>query len=217
MAPILNSSRHQLWPTLEWTRPRSCGEEKSTLNCRRVLVFLTEATTRVILIGDCDLVLLVIYGKKVEWPVGPPGPESGVGCWTTWTRKCSGLLDHLDQKVQWPVGPPGPESGVGCWTTWTRKCSGLLDHLDQKVQWPVGPPGPESAVACWTTWTRKCSGLLDHLDSEARELEVFPPLRQILLCRRFGRFAILWVVEGPSNITSGTVAEQSLEVKCYRK
>ncbi|XP_069156977.1 uncharacterized protein [Procambarus clarkii] len=59
--------------------------------------------------------------------------------------------------------------------------------LFQKVQWAVGPPGQ-------------------------RELEVFPPLRQILLCRRFGRFAILWVVEGPSKITSGTVAEQSLEV-----
>ncbi|XP_069168082.1 uncharacterized protein [Procambarus clarkii] len=145
MAPILNSSRHQLWPTLEWTRPRSCGEEKSTLNCRRVLVFLTEATTRVILIGDCDLVLLVIYGKKVQWPVGPPGPESAVACWTTWTRKWSGLLDHLDQKVQWPVGPPGPESAVACWTTWTRKCSGLLDHLDQKVQWPVGPSGQRGA------------------------------------------------------------------------
>ncbi|XP_069174025.1 uncharacterized protein [Procambarus clarkii] len=25
------------------------------------------------MIGDCDLVLLVIYGKKVQWPVGPPG------------------------------------------------------------------------------------------------------------------------------------------------
>ncbi|XP_069172540.1 uncharacterized protein [Procambarus clarkii] len=73
MAPILNGSRHQLWPTLERTRPRSCGEEKSTLNSKRVLVFLTEATTRAILIGDCDLVLLVIYGKKVQWPVGPPG------------------------------------------------------------------------------------------------------------------------------------------------
>ncbi|XP_069165178.1 uncharacterized protein [Procambarus clarkii] len=73
MAPILNGSRHQLWPTLEWRRPRSRGEEKSTLNCKRVLVFLTEASTRAILIGDCDLVLLVIYGKKVQRPVGPPG------------------------------------------------------------------------------------------------------------------------------------------------
>nr|XP_045622873.1 uncharacterized protein LOC123773312 [Procambarus clarkii]XP_045622874.1 uncharacterized protein LOC123773312 [Procambarus clarkii]XP_045622875.1 uncharacterized protein LOC123773312 [Procambarus clarkii]XP_045622876.1 uncharacterized protein LOC123773312 [Procambarus clarkii]XP_045622877.1 uncharacterized protein LOC123773312 [Procambarus clarkii] len=86
MAPILNSSRHQLWPTLEWKRPRSCGEEKSTVNCKRVLVFLTEATTRAILIGDCDLVLLVIYGKKVQWPVGPPGQRgAGVGSVSTIT------------------------------------------------------------------------------------------------------------------------------------
>ncbi|XP_069174054.1 uncharacterized protein [Procambarus clarkii] len=86
MAPMLNSSRHQLWPTLEWTRPRSCGEEKSTLNCKRVLVFLTEATTRAIMIGDCDLVLLVIYGKKVQWPVGPPGQRgAGVGSVSTIT------------------------------------------------------------------------------------------------------------------------------------
>ncbi|XP_069169015.1 uncharacterized protein [Procambarus clarkii] len=90
MAPILNSSRHQLWPTVEWTIPRSCGEEKSTLNCKRVLGFLTEATTRAILIGDCDLVLLVIYGKKVQRPAGPPGQRGArVGSVSTITSYSS--------------------------------------------------------------------------------------------------------------------------------